>query len=353
MPEITENLKRLLREVKLIEKLPPKEENFFSISGRGHWENPTSDLLRYFMQPRGQHEFKTAFLRAFFECIRVDCSMLSFDDVKVGREAKTRAGKRIDLLITGQDWVLAIENKMRAPLYNDLADYKEHVRRLGKKHEFFAVLSPRPVSEEGWTSVTYERYCVALKSLLPEDDRKRRLSKWEVFATEFIDHLINELYKPTKPMKPEQRAFVEENLQNIEEIKKLSLCYTTELLHELTQRLKVEVPGNYAFAFSRAPWGAFECNVRIGQLDILLYFLPPFYHCEKPEPRFKVGADVSRLTPESVERVKTLLAEKHSVFEGRDCWEAFFDGSTDAENGLCRLAKQLFNLLEQEIQPSV
>ncbi len=64
----------------------PKDKTFFSIGGRGYYENPTSDVLAFFMRPDEQHGLGPLFLRAFFDAMRVNHVLLSFEDVTVSRE---------------------------------------------------------------------------------------------------------------------------------------------------------------------------------------------------------------------------------------------------------------------------
>ena len=46
----------LIKEVTKIE-LPDLEKTIFSIGGRGHYENPTSDILAFYLDPEAESTF--------------------------------------------------------------------------------------------------------------------------------------------------------------------------------------------------------------------------------------------------------------------------------------------------------
>src|ERR1035441_280750 len=169
-PEITETMKCLVQEARM-HAFPPKEKTFFSVEGIiGRYENPTSDLLRFFMAPEGGHDLGPLFLRAFFTCLKKDCSDLSFDGVTARSQVQTGDRKFIDLLIWGFDWVLVIENKTGAPINNPLDSYEKYAEdAFPEQKRHLAILSPgekpAPVPEWPlWKVISYQDYCKALKS---------------------------------------------------------------------------------------------------------------------------------------------------------------------------------------------
>lgn len=350
-PEITQEMKRLLRDVQA-HQFQPKDESFFSITGRGHLENPTSDLLGYFMRPNGQHGFGTCFLRAFFECMKVDWKTLNFDDVDVTPQAQTNDRKWIDLLVTGPDWVLVIENKIRAPLNNPLDSYKVHAGRYGMSRQpFFAVLAPSYISAPGWASIRYLEYCDALERLLPREVFTGWSSKWQVFAREFIVHLKNELYNPALTMTPEQIDFVEKNLQSIKTIKALSNGYASFLQGELGSRLRAVIPKR-KFQF-REGWALLCDEVATARVRIQIAFETPYHYCQdNPERKFRIGFMAYGLSDSETEIVRDTLGLRHVPHSGH-CWyespQRFdSDRRQDAVEYLCSLIMGLFTLLENE-----
>ncbi|MCW1874982.1 PD-(D/E)XK nuclease family protein [Erwinia sp. INIA-01] len=90
-------LEELLIRLKSLPAAEKSETNIFSVGARGHYENPVSDLLAFFIDPDAPHGLNTLVLGAFLECLSsdVDASLLS----PPAREVMTQKGTRIDLLL--------------------------------------------------------------------------------------------------------------------------------------------------------------------------------------------------------------------------------------------------------------
>jgi hypothetical protein len=245
----------------------PREDTLFSIAGRGHYENPTSDLLAYFMKPDAQHGFGPLFLRTFLECMEIESEVLhglTFDQVKVEREAGTTEKNRIDILIEGRDWILMIENKIYHNLNNDLESYERLANDRGryKMHKLFAILSPYGASSKlnRWKAVTYQKYCSLLKPYFPGGESGNSWSKWQVFAREFILHLETELYSTA--MTKEQIEFAETNFAKLLQAKHLAEEYQKHLITSLCESLRESIgvrnvnvsDKGWAFTFSVDHW---------------------------------------------------------------------------------------------------
>ena len=109
-----------------VPKLSERADTFFSIGGRGYYENPTSDVLAYFLQPGNQHPFGLHFLHAMLRCVGLDPTAFPCGKISVSREVRTDHG-RLDLVIVSEKWVLVIENKIRHWDANDFEEYKTFV----------------------------------------------------------------------------------------------------------------------------------------------------------------------------------------------------------------------------------
>ncbi|MFW8079771.1 PD-(D/E)XK nuclease family protein, partial [Klebsiella pneumoniae] len=96
---------------------------------RGHYENPVSDLLAFFIDPDAPHGLNTLVLGALLECLpaHVDASLLS----PPAREVMTQKGTRIDLLLESKEWAMVLENKIWHQLNNPFNDYSGY---LEQKH---------------------------------------------------------------------------------------------------------------------------------------------------------------------------------------------------------------------------
>ena len=68
---MSDDLKSLESFLDEVEKhIPPaKETTIFGVGGRGYYENPATDLLKYFLKPDAGHGLGDLFLSTFLECI--------------------------------------------------------------------------------------------------------------------------------------------------------------------------------------------------------------------------------------------------------------------------------------------
>lgn len=137
------------------------------------------------MMPDEEHGFGSLFLCAFLKAMGIDYSTLSFEDITIGRELRLDGG-RIDLFIDGKSWVLAVENKIRHWLANDLELYRKYAALHQSPNTYLAVLSPDGETASGWSAVTYRSYCAALRKALGEASFDISLSKWYISTREFI-----------------------------------------------------------------------------------------------------------------------------------------------------------------------
>ena len=96
--------------------------NIFRIAGFPRRETVSSNVLAYFFDPAAGHGLKDLMLKALLRTIHKEDMDVS--DVSVSTEASTGKNNRIDILLDLPDISIAIENKVDAGLYNDLADYR-------------------------------------------------------------------------------------------------------------------------------------------------------------------------------------------------------------------------------------
>jgi hypothetical protein len=240
-----EAVRALLAEVKASTPIV-RQKTFFSIGGRGHWENPASDVLAFFLNPHEEHGFGPLFLRVFFGCMGVDTGGLTLDtNVQVRVEERLETDERIDLVLRASDWVLAIENKIYHWAANDFDAYARPVRRVADTGQsvHLAVLAPEHLKVPGdWKTVTYRDFCEALRNAFDATFPSLPPSNWQVFAREFATHLQNLLYPVRMKLDPAQLALVEGNLTQIQTLRRYLATYDEFLVVELQNRLAKTLP---------------------------------------------------------------------------------------------------------------
>ena len=106
-----ESLESVLSEVK--NHLPQdRETTIFELGCRGYYENPTTDILAFFLNPDAEHGLGDMFISTYLVCMNVDPSRIDMSCVGIKDQVETANGNFIDLQIRGQDWCLIIENKI-------------------------------------------------------------------------------------------------------------------------------------------------------------------------------------------------------------------------------------------------
>ncbi|MDE6560949.1 MAG: PD-(D/E)XK nuclease family protein [Muribaculaceae bacterium] len=138
---------KLLEEFEALPKVntnPTFMELCHMISDR--FEERCSQILCFFLKPNAPHKLHDLLIKSLLDAVKIDIPY-SLRDVHVRTEEKTSDGKFIDITVTGDNFVIAIENKIGAELYNPLDSYVSHIKECynNKKYQFFIVLSARRI----------------------------------------------------------------------------------------------------------------------------------------------------------------------------------------------------------------
>lgn len=241
-------LKLLLDHIKSLPSSELPEPTLFSIGGRGYYENPTSDILAFFCNSEGAHGLGNLMMDAIFGALnKLRKEDFSFDDFSVitepEREVTTNKGKRIDLLLEGNDWVMVIENKIYHQQNNPFKTYQRHIevkKQFKDKIPIYVVLSPKGSAPKGWISLTYSELLDSLKEKLAYAFIYQPLNKWLVLLREFILHMEGIMSVSTMPL--ETMDYVLENLNEIKQAQDLKQKVVNALQEELLQQLQSAYP---------------------------------------------------------------------------------------------------------------
>lgn len=125
-------------------------------------ENLMSWILAGLLNPLGSHGQGNIFLKLFASMV-LGNENLDYSYVTVRCEAMSynieRNRRRIDICLTGKNWVCAIENKPKAYEQEEqLEDYAKHIEAMKKKHNFLVFLAPAHVKPQTLHSEAYQKY---------------------------------------------------------------------------------------------------------------------------------------------------------------------------------------------------
>ena len=85
--------------------------------GGDRFEERCSAVLQFYFSPLAPHKLRGLFLDSLLELLNIDHKYI-IQNVRVITEETTEERKRIDMTIIADDFVIAIENKIFANVYN-------------------------------------------------------------------------------------------------------------------------------------------------------------------------------------------------------------------------------------------
>lgn len=167
--------------LKLHDAVPESKEpkTFFEICDVSSRELSYSSFLEFFLNPSGEHGCGNLFLKSLVE---VSGETLNINSVgcSIEREVLTDKGGKIDLVIEGDSFVILIENKLWASVYNDLQDYSQYLEKRaseGDKKKLAILLSiKKEQTAHGFKPVLYGELAAEIQKnlgqTLPQADHR-------------------------------------------------------------------------------------------------------------------------------------------------------------------------------------
>ena len=253
-----DQLKKLINEIQDVPRIEPPEATLFSIGGKGYYENPTTDVLAFFCDSNGAHGLGCLVINALFNAL---FEQPDFHDLTVistpQREVGTPDGKRIDLLLEGNDWVMLIENKIFHHQNNPFSSYENYIserKRFAEKQPVFVVLSPDGQAPEGWKGLSYKSLLESMKSELAQAFINQPLNKWLVLLRDFILHLEGIMSNPATP--EETLDFVLSHLDEIRQAQELKDQVVADFQREICEYLRKNFPDK-EIGYKISNWSGF------------------------------------------------------------------------------------------------
>jgi hypothetical protein len=145
------------------------------------FEEVCSRILAFFFDNNAEHGFKNMMLKSFIEAVGCNIPIDSSDKIKVNlehpcpytnKEGETTILK-LDLLLQTPEYIIGIEHKINAELYNNLEAYSTEVQKIAdeKKIKYLkVVLSLKKVvalnkaERAGFIILQYSAFCNAIKN---------------------------------------------------------------------------------------------------------------------------------------------------------------------------------------------
>ena len=177
-----------------------REPNLFDIGIHGYFENPTTEILSFFLDSAQAHEMGDCFFRGLESIIASKFELHNLGSLQnVATEVSTQKGNRIDLLLETDNTVVLIECKIYHSLSNPFDDYSEYgniIKRSNEQEKTLVKLIlclngliDSSLKAEGWVGISYYELVQAIEKQLSEALLNNPYNKWGLFAREFLLHL--------------------------------------------------------------------------------------------------------------------------------------------------------------------
>jgi hypothetical protein len=154
MPELLK-FKKLLEEFNQTPKIIPQSTYLEICKYPGsRFEEICSRILSFFLKPINEHGLNDLFIRSLLDIIAKERNIRFINrQIQVETEVQTEEGKRLDILILSPDFIIGIENKIYASLYNPLDTYKKLIdtkakKRIPEENIFKVVLSIKRITDQ-------------------------------------------------------------------------------------------------------------------------------------------------------------------------------------------------------------
>ena len=216
-----EKLSAFLRKSANIE-IKSKVKTFFDVSGFPHYENVISNILAFFFDTNEEHGLKDLWLKSLLDCYneKAGTSFQPSNVEEIEREHSTEENKRLDIIISTDDTVIAIENKIYATPYNPFDMYHREILNCysGEKQIIEILLSlnkeenKRTEHNTIFYNVTYKDLIGCVKQNLGNYIADAN-EKWLIFMKDVLNNIEN--LGERDSMNEEWQKFLKEHIENL------------------------------------------------------------------------------------------------------------------------------------------
>ncbi|MCD0189079.1 PD-(D/E)XK nuclease family protein [Acinetobacter sp. PW68] len=301
-------------------KTPERELTIFDTAVNSHYENPTTELLAFFLDPEQKHGLGSSFYNGFIEVIR---DLSGYQDIELGQfvqlqtQQSTQGNKFIDLWLETDSALIIVEIKVHHIQNNPFDDYvvwgKEKLAEINKdlsesateKQLVLLILSPNGVSRiKQWSGLSFTDLSENVQRALGSQLIANPLSKWLIFARDFLLHLNS--FHELLDLNMEKVNFVVENMKSIQELVNLrEECYQ-EIIDHINNKIQEKIE-DYKVGMRRHNWDGTPALRFIGNhwkdwSDTVLNL-----HVNESPMSCSVNMYIQHPTDEIVKKAKVLL----------------------------------------------
>jgi hypothetical protein len=209
---------------------------FLEIAKCPHLENVWSNILAFFCNPNNEHNLFDLILNSVFETAGNKVTINNFKKIRVRTEYPTDLGNRIDIVVFAENFILGIENKVDAGLYNDLQDYSNTIEGLAKPQSlptYKIVLSKsRTSTTNGFTNIIYSDLIRNIKKNIG-DFTAYSDTKYLIFLLDFLKNIENNINSQSMADNLEVINFFHNNIDKVNRLLEYHNKFNSDLIQKL------------------------------------------------------------------------------------------------------------------------
>ena len=294
---MTDTLKDIQKLINDFDELKIKERTgltFLEIAKCPHLENVWTNILAFYINPNNEHNLHELLLKSIFQSIDSNVSSTNFKGIKVETEFPTKKGNRIDIVVIADNFILGIENKVGAELYNNLNDYSACINDLAKNQSLptYKIVLSKHANRmtDGFINLLYTDLVKIIKQNIGLYSDYSD-TKYLIFLLDFLKNIENNINSNNMGDNIEVINFLQKNVDKVNKLLEYHNKFNNEFVIKLDnidkninrEELKAEMnklnkPTDLIGAASNKETGRFtwqgdpliKYNIRVG--DISLFF---------------------------------------------------------------------------------
>jgi hypothetical protein len=235
-----EEFQKLIDDFNALKVKERKGTTFLEIARLPHLENVWSNILAFYINPNNEHGLSELILNSFFDAINEHSKPNSSKILQVDTEYQTVSGKRIDIVVIADNFILGIENKVDAGLYNDLKDYSETIDILAHPQNLptYKILLSKYRNDlskgYGFVNIIYTDLIKSIKRNIGKHITYSD-TKYLMFLFDFLKTIENNIDTHNMEDNPDIVNFFHNNIEKISRL----VQFHDKLNHDLVRKLDI------------------------------------------------------------------------------------------------------------------
>ena len=201
-----------------------------------HLENVWTNVLAFYLNPNNEHKLYDLILKSMFTAAKKDVPIINYSNISVWTQYQTEIGNYMDIVVSADNFILGIENKVGADLYNDLRDYSKTIDDLAKGQSlpsFKIVLSKfQTPTSNGFDNVTYSELIKTIRGNMG-DYTDYADTKYLIFLLDFLKNIENNINSLGMSDNLEVINFLKNNKEKISKLLDYHNKFNADLIRKL------------------------------------------------------------------------------------------------------------------------